>query len=129
MAKRRTTRDPLELAKEQLERVQASLDPPDWSDLAMYGFYCLENAVTAAARRVGITIGRDHRSRVDAANRLAEEHGLPDVGSLLRDLNDARKAAAYGDVISPDLDPEAVASAVEEYVAAVEGLLARGPAD
>lgn len=50
---------------------------------------------------------------------LHEKHGLPDVEQLLHDLNDARKAAAYGDVPTPDLDAEDVASRIESYVDAV----------
>lgn len=39
--------DKLELAREQLARVQvAALDPVDWSDLALYVFYALENAAS-----------------------------------------------------------------------------------
>jgi hypothetical protein len=39
---------------------------------------------------------------------------------LLRDLNDARKAVAYGDVTRPQLNAEDVASEIEDYVEAVE---------
>ena len=42
---------------------------------------------------------------------------------LLRDLNDARKATAYGDTEAPDLDAEETASRIEEYVGAVAELL------
>jgi len=46
------------------------------------------------------------------------------VSDLLRDLNDARKAAAYGDMVMPDLDHEDVAAEIERYVQAVEDFLA-----
>jgi hypothetical protein len=91
--------------------------------LSLYGFYCLEAAVEAAAVHVGITTSRKHWEKADIADELHEKHGLPDVGQLLRDLNDARKAAAYGDVPAPNLDAEDVASEIEIYVDAVRRLL------
>jgi hypothetical protein len=61
----------LRLAKSQLERVQIAWhDPVDWSDLAMYGFYCLENAVMAAAMVAGYSVKRSHPDKVTAAGRL-----------------------------------------------------------
>jgi hypothetical protein len=50
---------------------------------------------------------------------------LPDIDQLLRDLNDARKSAAYGDIPAPDLEAEYVASEIERYVDAVAALLER----
>jgi hypothetical protein len=39
------------LAEEHLKRVQAAWDDPtDWEDLTMYGLYCVEAAVVAAAK-------------------------------------------------------------------------------
>ncbi len=76
-----------------------------------------------AAIRLGITTSKRHWEKADIADELHEKHGLPDVGKLLRDLNDARKAAAYGDVPSPHLDAEDVASEIERYVDAVRQLL------
>jgi len=120
-----TARQRLNLAKRHLKRVQAAWDPPDWLDLAMYGFYCLEHAVSAAATRAKIKFGKTHPSKADAARELAARHGLPDVSSLLVELNDARKSVAYGDISMPHLDPEDVAIEVEEYVDAVEAFLGR----
>ena len=117
--------DHLELAKKHLERVQGAWDPPDWPDLALYGFYCLENAVMAAALHTGIVPQKTHPAKANAALQLATSHGLADVSSLLVQLNDARKAEAYGDVARPDLDPEDVARELEMYVESVEELLAR----
>ncbi len=55
---------------------------------------------------------------------LAERVRLPDVSSLMKELNDIRKSEAYGDVtVETDLDPEDVATAVEEYVDAVQTLM------
>ncbi|MGH8924484.1 MAG: hypothetical protein ACRDWA_07610 [Acidimicrobiia bacterium] len=49
--------DRVQLAKEQLERVRvAAIDPVDWSDLSLYAFYALENAVVAAAEHFGIPL-------------------------------------------------------------------------
>ena len=71
----------------------------------------------------GIPLAKTHPSKADAADELAAKHGLPVISDLLRDLNDARKAAAYGDVERPDLDPEDVAAVIEKYVQAVERFL------
>ncbi len=114
----------LELAGRHLDRVLTAWDiPTDWDDLTMYGFYCLEAAVQAAALVTGIDVKPTHPSKVTAAELLHAQHDLPDVAGLLRDLNEARKAAAYGDVPSPDLDAEDVARDIEEYVDAVSTLV------
>jgi hypothetical protein len=118
-----TAADYLALAKKHLERVQTAWDPPDWPDLALYGFYCLENAVMAAALHSGIATQRSHPAKAKAATQLALNHALPDVSALLVQLNDARKAEAYGDVVRPELVAEDVAREIEEYVVAVEALL------
>ena len=97
--------------------------PTDWDDLSLYGFYCLEAAVAAAAAHVGLTSSTKHWEKVVAAGELHDKHGLPNVEHLLRDLNDARKAAAYGDAPAPSLDAEAVATQIERYVDAVARLL------
>jgi len=120
-----TARQYPSLAKKHLERVQAAWDPPDLLDLSMYGFYCLENAVSAAATHAKVTFAKTHPSRAEAARQLAARHGLPDVSSLLVQLNDARKSVAYGDIAMPHLDPEDIASEIAEYVGAIEAFLAR----
>jgi hypothetical protein len=120
-----TAQDHLHLAQKHLARVQASSDPPDWADLSLYGFYCLENAVMAAALHAGMATQKNHPAKAEAARQLTASAGLPDVSSLLRQLNDARKAEAYGDVARPALDPEDLARKIEEYVVAVEELLGR----
>ncbi len=118
------TEDKLTLARHHLERVRlAWAAPTDWDDLSLYGFYCLEAAVEAAAISVGIQVAKRHWEKADVAETLRERHGLPDVRQLLHDLNDARKSAAYGDVPAPDLDAAAVAIKLEEYVDAVGRLL------
>jgi hypothetical protein len=60
---------------------------------------------------------------VDIAEELHNKKGLPDISDLLSDLNDARKAAAYGDVDRPDLDAEDIALQIEQYVDAVAAII------
>jgi hypothetical protein len=120
-----TARQSLILARRHLKRVQAAWDPPDWLDLAVYGFYCLENAVSAAATHAKLKFAKTHPSKAEAARQLAARHGLPDVSSLLVRLNDARKSVAYGDITMPNLDPQDVAIEIAEYVDAVEAFLGR----
>lgn len=115
----------LQLARDHLQRVQDAWDPPDWANLSLYRFYCLEAAVVAAASHAGIDVRRTHVDKAAAAERLTTDHDLPDISGLLSDLNSARKAAAYGDADLPDLDAEDVVSAIEAYVAAVEELVAK----
>ena len=116
--------DKLALARHHLKRVlSAWVDPTDWDDLSLYGFYCLEAAVEAAAVRVGLRTSKRHWEKADVARELHKDHGLPDIEKLLRDLNDARKSAAYGDIPAPDLNAEVVASEIETYVDAVASLV------
>src|SRR5687767_6909723 len=120
-----TADEKLDLARRHLERVLAAWDEPtDWDDLSLYGFYCLEAAVEAAALHLGLSTSRKHWEKADTARVLHQNHALPEVEQLLRDLNDARKAAAYGDIEQPeDLNAEETASRIEEYVDAVSTLI------
>lgn len=118
--------DKLELARRHLDRVQSAWEEPDWDDLSLYGFYCLEAAVEAAALHFGFRTSKKHWEKVDVAIRLQQKKGLPDISDLLRELNDARKAAAYGDIELPELDAEDTAVKIEEYVEAVASLLEGG---
>lgn len=114
----------LELAKRHLDKVLGAwTEPTDWDDLSLYGFYCLEAAVEAAALHFGLRTSKKHWEKVDLAEDLHKKERLPDIGDLLRDLNDARKAAAYGDMDRPDLDAEDIASQIEAYVDAVAALI------
>ena len=116
--------DKLRLAEKHLERVQGAWsDPTDWADLSLYGFYCLENAVEAAAIHFKIPISRRHWEKADTAHQLHLKHKLHNVSDLLRDLNEARKFAAYGDVPAPTLDAEDVARRIEEFIAATKAAL------
>ena len=118
----------LSLARRHLERVlDAWHSPTDWDDLSLYGFYCLEAAVEAAAIHAGLRASKKHWEKADLAGELHETHGLPDIERLLRDLNDARKSAAYGDIPAPNLNAEDVASQIERYVDAVARLLGETP--
>jgi len=84
--------DKLKLARRHLDRVlNASRAPTDWDDLSLYGFYCLEAAVEAAAIHAHLKTSRKHWEKADVAKELHRKHGLPDVEQLLRDLNEARK--------------------------------------
>lgn len=116
--------DKLTLARRHLKRVlRAWPEPTAWDDLSLYGFYCLENAVEAAAKHFGIHTSRKHWEKAELARDLHHNHGLPAVEQLLRELNEARKAAAYGDVEGPDLDAAEVAMQIELFVEAVAELL------
>jgi hypothetical protein len=116
--------DKLKLARRHLDRVLAAWDEPtDWDNLSLYGFYCLEAAIDAAAQHLGLRSSKKHWEKVDIASELHQKKGLPDVSGLLGDLNDARKAAAYGDIEAPELNPEYIAADIEEYVKAVGALL------
>ena len=119
--------DKLKLARKHLDRVLAAWDSPtDWDDLSLYGFYCLEAAVGAAAAHLGMAMSTRHWQKAETAAGLHTTHGLPDISHVLHQLNDARKAAAYGDIEAPELDAESVASQIEGYVDAVATLLEGG---
>lgn len=120
-----TAQQSLQLAVRHLERVLSAWDEPtDWSDLSIYGFYCLEACVVAAALHVEDEAPRGHRAKARKARQLSAEHGLPDIGDLLVDLNNMRKYQAYGDIEYPaDYTAEEIAGAVEQYADAVRYLL------
>ena len=115
----------LELAKKQLEKVQSSLDDPiDWSDLSLYGFYCIENAVKAAALHFDLNVRKSHYRKAEVAEILAQKFGLPDVSEFLITLNTARKAESYGDIEFPEeLEAELAASEIEAYIVVVSELI------
>jgi hypothetical protein len=114
--------DKLELARTQLAKVQvAAVDPVDWSDLSLYSFYALENAVAAAADAAGVSWKQTHPSKIDASVELNSHYGLPDIADLLRDLNAIRKSSAYGEYLTAHRwDAEDIASQVEAYIDAVD---------
>lgn len=120
-----TEAEAIRIAQSHLERVQASWDDPvDWAILSMFGLYCLEACVVAAALHLGGPRPGSHLKKGQEAQRLSAVHGLPDVSDLLVDLNNMRKHEAYGDIVPPgNLDPQDVASEVEEYFEAVKRLL------
>jgi hypothetical protein len=124
-------RSPYELATSHLERAQAATweIPVDWFDLTIYGFYCLEAAVKAAAEHVGLKVSTNHAQKAVLAKDLAKKHGLPDVSELLSDLNQARKATGYGDVVLPMLDSDELLAKLEEFVTAVGQLLGHADGD
>ena len=120
-----TAQEYLEVARRHLvDHVQPAWhEPTDWDDLALYGFYCLEAAVMAAATHVGWATRGQHPDKARAALRLQQERGLPNIQDLLDDLNAGRKAVAYGDVDMPSLDAETAAMRVEGFLDAVARLI------
>ena len=116
-----TVLEKLELARRHLARVLQ--DPEDLDDLSFYGLYCLEAAVEAAALHLQIKVTKQHWVKANVASDLHTQHGLPDIYDLLSDLNDSRKAVAYGDVDAPDFEDRDVAIEIERYVEAVEELV------
>lgn len=115
----------LQLARQQLARVQvASHHPVDWSDLALYAFYALENAVAVAADHFAVKWQTTHPSKVAAAGELHTKYGLPDVSALLTTLNSLRKSEAYGETPPPGaITAEDVATEVEQFVDSVAAVL------
>lgn len=105
----------LALSRKHLLKVEEAWELPDWADLSLYGLYCLEAAVDAATIHYGHPVQAQHWSRVDAAQWLHSKHGLPDIAELLRELNEARKSEAYGDVEAPELDAEEVANSISVW--------------
>ena len=121
-----TAEDSLRLARDHLKRVQASWDDPtDWADLSSYGLYCLEACIVAAALRLEQPRPRSHFAKAETAEFLSKQHGLPDIGDLLIDLNTMRKHRAYGDTKAPEgMDPQDTATMIEAYVEVVQALFA-----
>lgn len=111
-------------AESRLRRARAAAPhPTDRYDLTIYGFYRVEAAVMAAATYVGLAVRRTHPGKSAAAERLAQDCGLPNVSVLLPMLNAARKAAAYGDTPLPAIDPVRLVRELDRYVSAVTKML------
>jgi hypothetical protein len=63
-----TGEDKLKLARHHLDRVLNAWDTPtNWDDLSLYGFYCLEAAVEAAALHLGIQTSKKHWEKAEVA--------------------------------------------------------------
>ncbi len=118
-------RERLDLAREQLSRVRvAAFEPEDWAELSIWAFYALENAVIAAADHLHLPWERSHPSKVKVSRALHGDHGLPDVSSLLVELNELRKSEAYGEVQpSRSMTTEDIVIAVEGFIEAVGQLV------
>jgi hypothetical protein len=125
-----TAAENLARAYKHLKRVQVAwVAPTDWSDLTIYGMYAVEAAILSAAAHLGKVVAKTHWAKAAFASELAQKHGLPDVSELVGQLNTGRKAVAYGDEEMPedDLgDPHDLASAIEEFVTAVDALIDGG---
>jgi len=119
-----TLNDRLQLARDQLTRVQAAaIHPVDWAELYNWAFYGFENAVVAAAASVGMSWERDHRKKAQLSVRLHAQYELPDVEQLLGDLKVLKENVTYGEARpAADYSAEDVATALERYVEAVERL-------
>ena len=90
----------------------------------MYALYALENAVVAAADQTATDWQRSHHRKADLASQLHAANGLPDVSTLLRHLNELRKAHAYGETTPPSsVTAESIAVLTEDYIEAVASLL------
>ncbi len=111
----------LKLAREQLARAEE--DPDDAENVFVWSFWGLENTIMAAAAHAGIMSIKQHWAKGEAARRLAGQFGLTDVSALLRDLNDGRKSAAYGDTEAPDIAPGDVLIQFRGYVEEVAEFL------
>lgn len=116
-------RDSLDRAQNHLQRVRDAVDPVDWPNLAVWGFYCLESLVLAAAATIGMSVKQNHPAKAEAAKQLSAGHGLSDVERLLVELNRARKSQAYGDIEMPELDPTELLATIEAYSMEVERLM------
>lgn len=119
-----TATDSLEIARRHLQKVETAWwDPVDWSDPAMYGFYCLEACVVAVALHLGLQRPKSsHPAKVQLAKSFASSHGLPDIEQSLIALNNRRKFEAYGDIEldeDEDLDAEEVANEIRGYFEAM----------
>jgi hypothetical protein len=115
----------LHLSRDQLSRAQvAALEPEDWAELSIWAFYAVENAVISAADHLQLPWEKSHPSKVKVSRALHGDHRLPDVSSLLVELNDLRKSEAYGEVQPPrSMSAEDVVISVEEFIEAVGELL------
>ena len=120
-----TASDSFHLALKHLARVEVAwLEPTDWTDLATYGFYCLEACVVAAVLHLGGQRPDNHRDKVDAARQLASTQGLPDVGDLLVDLNAMRSTRHTATPNLPRIWTRTdVAISIDEFVESVRRLL------
>ncbi len=115
----------VEIARKHLRKVQDAWEEPDWDDLMTYGLYCLEACIRAAVLKHGGTPVRTHYGKVDQSIDLTDNHGFPDIKDLLKELNDGRKANAYGDdeFDEDEYDAEDIASRIETYFIATENFV------
>ncbi|MGO9254705.1 MAG: hypothetical protein ACLQU1_00145 [Bryobacteraceae bacterium] len=78
MAEDTRSGDKLALARHHLKRVQGAWDnPTDWDDLSLYGFYCLEAAVEAAAVCVRLKTSKKHWRKLMLQQSFTETMGYP----------------------------------------------------
>ena len=116
------------VAEKHLAKVKDAVDnSTDWDDLTTYGLYCLEACVVAAAiiKSLNLQNRTKHWGKGRLAKQLHRNHSLPDIEDLMEDLNEARKANAYGDeeFEEEDFDAEQIAGDIEEYFNKVKAML------
>lgn len=112
----------LRLARDHLAKVRQAVKarPPDLALLYVFGQFAVEVAATAAGAHVDLSEAETHPGKLRLAGRLRDEHGLPDVEEVLRDLQRNRIHEAYGNFEpSGRFSPDEIAVTVEAYVEAV----------
>jgi uncharacterized protein (UPF0332 family) len=123
----REARKKIELARNQLERVQvASWSPPDPVEAVTWAFYAYENAVVAVAEAKGIPWTKNHAEKARLARRLVEMGILQtDVEEKLITLNELRKDVAYGEpgFELQQVDLEYLSIELENFVDEVERVI------
>ena len=119
----------LALAKKHLGRVQTASWDPEPEDLeegVAWAFYAYENAVVAAAEKLGMGWQKTHSSKVRLAGKLHAKGILSvDVGSEIERLNELRKDVQYGEPGSEllEVDLEDLAIQLENFIDEVESVI------
>lgn len=111
-----------ELARDHLSHARLDLEQDDDRDALNALFYSAEAAIVSLAAVHGIDTRQNHRLKAEAADELAARGILEaGVGTLLRELNQARKDVWY-EGEEPDLGRslEDVADDVEALVEVAE---------
>lgn len=109
-------RSKAELAHDHLEAARDDLDGERTGDAINALFYAGEAAVVALAETHGIDTKKSHVLKATAASQLHQKGVLKhDLGSLLRDLNQARKDYWY-EGEDPEVDLETAYEEIEWLV-------------
>lgn len=106
----------------------ATWEPEDREDAVTWAFYAYENAVVAAAEKLGERWTRRHDQKADlAAAPHVSGHLSVDVHDLLTALNRLRQDVPYGEMGADllDLDLYDLASELDAFVGEVADLVRR----